>query len=95
MSLQLLTGRAHVPRAGCAVKQDVEQDVEWDVERDAEQREESLCREQHQGGSGLAVPASVPGGMLGSGYGMPSSRELLRGVGDGADSCRQETSGCL
>lgn len=26
----------------------------------------------------------VPGGMLGSGYGMPSSWEVLRGVGDGA-----------
>lgn len=32
----------------------------------------------------MAVLAPVPSGMLGSGYGMPSSRELLHGVGDGA-----------
>lgn len=72
MSLQLLIGRARAPRAGRA--------AEWD----AEPGRASLCREQHWAGSGLAVPAPVPGGMPGSGYRIPSSREPLHGVGDGA-----------
>lgn len=82
MSLQLLIGRAGEPRAGRA------------AERDAEQGKASSRREWHRGGSGLAVLTLVPGGMPGSGYGMPSSWEVLRGVGDGAGKVWGSSGSC-
>lgn len=88
MSLQLVIGRADVPRAGCA------------AERDAEQGKASPAG--NSAGSGLSGPASAPGRMLGCGYGIMSFRDRLHGAGDGAGrfgkrsgSCRRETSGCL
>lgn len=81
MSLQLLIGRAHAPRAGRA------------AERDAEQGKHPLA------GSGLAVPAPVPGGMLGSGYGMPSCSVVLGmepgRFGERSGIFQREMSGCL
>lgn len=88
MSLQLVIGRADVPRAGRA------------AERDPEQAEHPPGG--NSAGAGLLLPASAPGRMLGCGYGIKSFRDLLHRAGDGAGrfgkrsgSCRRETSGCL
>lgn len=92
MSLQLVIGRADVPRAGRA--------AERDVERDTEQGKASPGREQRWGRTGGASLSSWQD--LGSGYGIMSFRDLLYRAGDGAGrfgkrsgSCRRETSGCL